>query len=518
VVPVSAPTALRSDGSAELDTASARQITEATEALNAHPDVPVSLVPTPETVDGLEPAGHDDLESALAEAATGREVLASTYVPLDAASWNALDGPVTIGSQLDAGEDALTARLGVPADRSTGLLSPLVDPPALATLVDLGTERLVVPEPLLDPLDPSDFPVTMTQTFDVVDGAGRRVPAVQADAALEGHVRSTDQPALAANRTLADLGVLYFDLPLVARGAVLRIGPEDAAVLGPVLEGLAVAADAPPGASALLAPDTLPGLFEHMTRAPAPESEGEGEGEDDEVLVRGWVASGPRPLGDLPERRAEAVATIDAYRTMVGTDDDAVRRARRLVRVADDVRLGPEGTPGPQDYLDGATTVIGGRLGAIRAPEQGAVTLTASDASVPVAIDNGLDVPVRVQLHLRSEKLDFPDGSPIEVTLAPGPNRIEVHVRARASGVFPLEVSVTSLDGAIELSDARVRVRSAAVSGLGVVLSVGAGAFLCVWWARNWRKARRARSLVSPSHPALRTAGGGRSGDTRPRG
>jgi hypothetical protein len=42
-----------------------------------------------------------------------------------------------------------------------------------------------------------------------------------------------------------------------------------------------------------------------------------------------------------------------------------------------------------------------------------------------------------------------------------------------------------------------VQVRSTFVSGVGVVLSFGAGLFLLLWWARNWRTVRRARRLVA---------------------
>ena len=44
--------------------------------------------------------------------------------------------------------------------------------------------------------------------------------------------------------------------------------------------------------------------------------------------------------------------------------------------------------------------------------------------------------------------------------------------------------------------------QSTAVSGVGVVLSVGAALFLMVWWARHWRRTRRSRKLVATTHPA----------------
>jgi hypothetical protein len=79
---------------------------------------------------------------------------------------------------------------------------------------------------------------------------------------------------------------------------------------------------------------------------------------------------------------------------------------------------------------------------------------------------------------------------------------LELSVEARASGAFPVDVRVSSPDDVITLSEARVTVRSTAVSGLGIVLSVLAALFLLIWWARHFRSVRRANRLVSTKHPA----------------
>jgi hypothetical protein len=50
----------------------------------------------------------------------------------------------------------------------------------------------------------------------------------------------------------------------------------------------------------------------------------------------------------------------------------------------------------------------------------------------------------------------------------------------------------------VVLERTRFDIRSTAVSGVGVVLSIGAGLFLAIWWARHWRKTRRSRRLVPP--------------------
>jgi hypothetical protein len=76
-------------------------------------------------------------------------------------------------------------------------------------------------------------------------------------------------------------------------------------------------------------------------------------------------------------------------------------------------------------------------------------------------------------------------------------------VQMRASGAFPLGVTITSPDGSVVLDRTSFTIRSTAISGVGLVLSIGAGLFLLIWWARHWRTARRSTRLV-PEHPAHR--------------
>src|SRR4029450_12407683 len=86
--------------------------------------------------------------------------------------------------------------------------------------------------------------------------------------------------------------------------------------------------------------------------------------------------------------------------------------------------------------------------------------------------------------------------------LVPGTTRLDVPVRARTSGAFTLDVRVTSPDGSIELDRSTFDIRSTAISGVGLVLSIGAGLFLLVWWARHWRPPPPSRPLMPPSaHP-----------------
>jgi hypothetical protein len=129
------------------------------------------------------------------------------------------------------------------------------------------------------------------------------------------------------------------------------------------------------------------------------------------------------------------------------------------------------------------------------------ITLTARTGTVPLTIRNDTGEPVEVVLKFRSPKVELPDGATRRVTLAQQTTRLDVAVRTRSSGAFPFEVDVVSPDGELTLATTRYSVRSTAVSGVGLVLSIGAGLFLVVWWARHWRAARSSKLVEGTSGP-----------------
>ena len=147
---------------------------------------------------------------------------------------------------------------------------------------------------------------------------------------------------------------------------------------------------------------------------------------------------------------------------------------------------------------------MAGRRDSVGLVDPGGFTLTAREGTIPLTLTAEPPYPLRVCLRLTSDKLDFldePGSSPgrydKRLLLRAENTPVEVRVRARTPGAFPLDVVVRSCDGQLELGTSRVTVRATAPSGLGLVLSGGAGAFLLVWWARHWRTVRRRRRLVA---------------------
>jgi hypothetical protein len=511
VMPFASPPGFQPDGQARLPEADAVRLGAAGRALARNPSVPLVLDAVPETVEAVYNTGEagTTLVSSLSRALTGRQVLGDTYVPLDLGSWVESPDPTAaeeVTRQATTGNDVLGALLGSRPDRRTTVVSRSDTPEALTRLSEMGVDQLVIPEDQLGALSGEAAQVTFTQRFDVVNGEGRTMRAVMADRGLADRMAATDDPVLNAHLVVADLSVLFFDRPNTARGAVLVV-PAALSVPEATYNALLQAVSRPSvdagieqGGHQIVAAVTLDGLFD--TTDPATTSS-----RGSPVLVRQYTADAPVPIDGLLVEVRAARARIDSFATMVASSD--LGRARiplldRQVLIAESAGLDDDARSA---YLDGVGATIDGQLDGIVTPADQRVTLTDRSGDIPLTIENQLDYPVDVTVVLTSAKLEFPEGNTRTVTLPPStPTQVDVAVEAKASGAFPLDVSVQSPDGAVPLGTARYTVRSTAISGVGLFLSIGAGAFLLLWWARHWRSIRRDRRLVSTDHPSMQSA------------
>ena len=101
--------------------------------------------------------------------------------------------------------------------------------------------------------------------------------------------------------------------------------------------------------------------------------------------------------------------------------------------------------------------------------------------------------PGRARAHpAREHRLLFPDGAERDVDLPPKNHTERIRVETRGPGTFPVVVDVTT-EGGLPIQTTKLSVRSSLVSGVGVVLMVGALAFLAVWWGWDIHRRRKRR-------------------------
>lgn len=464
------------------------------EAVTAEADVPATLAVGPAHLVDLAASDRAEdvaLLAALRAAAAGNPVLSLPFVPISP------DALVDAGlaeeaeHQLDRGAAVLEAGLGVVPRQRTWLTGPALGADGLELLSRLGVRQAVVPQTGVERV--TDGVLSPARPFELAPPrqGNRRPPgpddpitALLLDTALATAVHEDVAPALVAARTLGDLAQLWFEQPGTARAAVLTVDPTvaDGAVRR-ILAGLR--------APAIFRPVALDEAFADAS----PFVDGSGD-----PLRRSLDPADPRAItAAVADGVQEVRALRESVDEMVGDGSPVVAEVdRHLLRATADGLT----TSVRDDELDQARAAVDRVADAVSSPETFTITLTAREGTVPLTIRNDTGGPVDVRLRFASSKVELPDGRERTLTLRDQVTRLDVAVRTRASGSFPFTVEVTSPDGRVALATTQYRVRSTAVSGVGLVLSIGAGLFLVVWWARHWRASRAKKLIDGPADPA----------------
>jgi hypothetical protein len=489
VLDIAGPPALQPDGSVLLGSDVLDRVEERVTTLGQAPDVPITLAPRPETLDALGLVGARGLELVgdFVDARGDRPVVARPYTDVDIGALMEADLIGEANAQADGGADVIRTVMGTEPVGGIWLTRGPLGPDAARMLNELGVGRAVV-EPgavaeapgLREGRVPEE-PVTLG------DGG----PVAMVDDALLGERLTGDEPVLDAQRFVAELAMAWLEAPAITRGVVVRVPAE--VPLDPDLVTRALGQLTQRDAVRLV---TLPQLFDMV-----PPTEG-----DAPPVAEPADPGDGGGLGSIAARLRRARETVGGIGGVLG-DAETGRSLENSLLLA-------TGADTPSDqraaYVDRVTGELRNLAGLIDAPDEFRITLTSRTASVPLNLTNESTEPVDVLIRFESDQLEFPDGEEILTTLEPGANPLQVRVRVLASGAFPLDIEITSPDGSIRLDSTRFDIRSTAVSGVGVILSVGAGLFLAVWWIRNWRATTRSKKLVPPgSRPEDLTPAGG---------
>ena len=440
--------------------------------LRQFPTTPFSLAVSPETIDRAN-------ENASANAAMQELIAARTTQPIVSAPWVPLSSPMFTpemaserNRQFDRGTKVLTERFGA-VSSETAVSTGQIDPLAIPVYRERGAKRMVVTE---SSLAQQVRDTTLARPFGLSTGRNSAtMPAVQLDDKLGAHFGDPEGPALGAHRLLADLAVIYNDRPGQERGVALT-APNDwtpnSAFLLPFARGLAT--------SPIHNVSTLETLFE------LPPEGGGRTGTARQLASRAKSVTsdfGTDKINDIRKR-------IDGYTTIVDPENKNLDYIERRLLAAESASLD---TKTRDAALDSTDEAIDKQLNAIRLPSERSIRFTARQGEIPVSIQNDTGSPVNVVVKLSSDKVLFPTGSDrsLEVERTQVTERFSVD--ARTSGVYPVQVRLESPDGSLVLARSRILISSTATSGVGVLLSVGAGAFLAIWWLRSTIKNRRAK-------------------------
>lgn len=483
---------------------SSRAFNALVEGMAARPLVPLTVIPTPETLETLENGANANEQTAnpllgqLRNALSGRLVLSSPFVKW---SEKTLRHPILlpeIKAQRSAGDETIRELLQIEPLTDIGIFTEEV--PSEAARAALGVQRIVADERALQPPDVVYTPGRLS----VLDPGGAdgstaaALPLVVLDSTLGSHLTATisDRPAgsddvLRGQHLLADLAMLHFDAPNRKAGVAILVPKGTAqATFDTIAAG--VSSDVP-----TFQAQTLSDIFDLPFQTAL----------DGSTVARVARSRSVETPTSTVRDTALLRQKLNGYRSLfdeapAGTSDVDAQLARSLADGLTDSER--------RTYLKHVTDDLERRLAAIRISSHRAVTLTGRRQDVSVAVVNDSGAPIRAKLIVTSDKVEFGDGkSPKlaldrriyqqDLELPQRINQLRVPVVTRGPGSFSMLVRIQSPSG-LDLSMTRYTLRSTAVSGLGKLLSVGALGFLALWWSRSILRGRQRKALNS--HPA----------------
>jgi hypothetical protein len=460
--------------------------------LSTTPGFRYSLVLGPETAQAWRRLGATSTRPAVGfgrvRASARRpttEVLPTTYVPIDQSSVIAAGLGQYLRGQYAAATAALRSTLGQNTS-SAPAQSAFVDPAPTSDAVvnqlrQMLIDRVGVREQALIPVT---HPFSPAQGF-VLETTGGESRGVATAPFIEDLFAGPDPSALRAQRVIAALAEVAYETPSVARGILVAPAENwspDVRMMQIVVGALRTLP--------LVQPATLDDLFGSVSTEQSFGSN----------VQRRLTPATPEPP---PVDPAEYEATADelaAYREVAGPADPIVVNGRLALLTSLSTNISPERA---HAALAKVNDEIHAYTSSVTADEK-RITLTSRRADVPLTFENNLRParPVKVRVHLDSAKLTFPNGADQEVTLKPGSNTIRFSVEARASGTFPMTITVTSPNGRLAFGEpVQVSVRSAVFGGWAGWLTIAALVFLAAWWANHFRRTRRSRRNA-PGSPA----------------
>jgi hypothetical protein len=497
VMPLGSSPAISPSGSAALDPSDISQLDELNSDLVAAPNASVSLDLFPQFVESLSSRSDRTAQAALFNlhaltAPSGQaEIVPGTFMPVD------LDGLVASGLSSDVSAQLARSRQVLQPDFSYQADEYAANRPindaSLALLEQAGITRLIVPSTGVAPLSTAFAQWTPTAPFLI---PGSAVEAMASDPGLEEDLVGNVSPALKAQRMLADLSIQYFDNPGAEQAMAVEsnIGvPTNPAFLQAMLTGLsessivhAVTLNAAFDAVSPGSSNTSPN--KRLLVAPTPSSS--------ELVPASYLYSAQQALAALGSVLPKtlhprgSVPLSDLVLMSEGTGESLAQR---------------------QTYVSSIEQQANSLADLVSLPFGRTITVTSSQAKIPISIVSKARAPFMARLTVSSLELGFPKGHSWLVKIYPQTNIVPILLSARTSGDFSLELTLTTQTG-FTIQSGSMTIRSTAISGVAVALSIGAAAFLVVWWMRSILTKRRKKHKLRGAALAAGAIPGSASG------
>jgi len=186
---------------------------------------------------------------------------------------------------------------------------------------------------------------------------------------------------------------------------------------------------------------------------------------------------------------ARNVATLTTLIGQVNSFGQAVTSnvVQSLLHVAV-ARAEVTGSPDARQLaITNASDALNAQLGSFSV-DAGAVTLAGPGTSLPITIISRADYTVTAVVHLVTDRLVFPKGRNLVVTLDSPTKSLRVATANHQGSSLTLQVVVTTPDSQVVLARAAIQVRIAGTSVVGYLLTIASLLVLALWWWRTYRR------------------------------
>ena len=436
-------------------------------------DVPYSTTVTftPETLDAIaspQIGGAETIKRIVA-AVESHALFAAPWVDLDEEAWRAANENRLVLDYYALGQSQLERHLGRQAT-SIARLDANTDPRTLSLLRTAGVSGAVTS---IERLPRNAVAQAASQPIQILDDNGVAMPVVAPAEWLHQRLESDDL-VLATTQLMAEFA-LESNLIDTPRAYVLDLDVVNQTGLDALLGEMAL--------------DNTYGfttISELLSRSPTRTAGG--------TVIQGELQAEPSVaiIGASDLRLTEAV--VDSYATMVAPAMAPVTPLRGLLLAAAARELDAEGRA---LYTSRVFDTIAAGIAGFEVLDTSRITLASRSADVPISIHNAQPRPITVHFRVSSDKLQFPEGDQRQLVLEPGLTELIIPVETAASGDARITITLTSPDGHLDLTTGTVDIRSTAVSGLGLVITIIAFVILGMWWAKTILRVRRQRSAAS---------------------
>ena len=376
--------------------------------------------------------------------------------------------------QQDYGDVVVTDRLD--REPSSSVARPpqgALDEPSLQWLAETGATTLLVQADTVErPEQTNDFALMPTTTVTTADGA--IIDLVMPDPGVQtllGDPTLLEDPVLSAQSVLGDLATVWREQP------VPGLQPDGTETV----RGIAVAMPAalPPGIWAPLIRRLAEAPFLQPT--PAATFVEQVNPVQPPATVVPSLERFPREYVDAIRDQRRNVA---AYRSMLAGPSPQPARLDRNLLYAEAGQYVSDPGVGRRwyDQVHAATSTV---FASVLPDVQQEFLLTSGEGSIPLRMGDPGPTPLTVQIVLRSASFEFPGGAQQTVTLD-GPDEIVTFdVVAKAGGPQTIRVKTRAPSGRDLGEDQNLAVRTTAVNGVALWITVGAGVLLLLLWSRR---------------------------------